>query len=131
MGPRRFPWRSFMRRSTAFWCQVVLFCLVSALMGYSQSASTATIRGRVVDPQDAVIPNATVTATNTATGISRTVGTTSAGDYVIPNLAPGTYDIKVESKGFASNESRALHLNVGYQRYLNFKLTINGTSSTV
>src|SRR5205814_654646 len=61
----------FMRRSRVFWCLVVLFCLVSGLLGYSQSASTATLRGRVVDPQDAVVPNATVTATNAATGISR------------------------------------------------------------
>ena len=120
-----------MRRLPIFCCQVVVFCLVSALMGYSQSASTATIRGRVVDPQDAVVTNATVTATNTATGISRSVSTTSAGDYVIPNLPPGTYDIKAESKGFAPNESRALHLNVGDQRDLNFRLSITGTSSTV
>ncbi|HXB22521.1 MAG TPA: TonB-dependent receptor [Candidatus Solibacter sp.] len=120
-----------MRRSTTFCCQVILFCLASVLMGFSQSASTATVRGRVVDPQDAVVTNATVTATNTATGISRSVSTTSAGDYVIPNLPPGTYDVKVESKSFAPNESKALHLNVGDQRDLNFKLAISGASSTV
>src|SRR5205807_3394947 len=121
----------FMRRSPVSWCLVLVFCLVSCLAAYSQSASTATLRGRVVDPQDAVVPNATVTATNTATGISRTVGTTSAGDYVIPNLPPGTYNIAVQAKGFATNESRAQHLNVGDQRDLNFKLSISGATSTV
>jgi hypothetical protein len=100
-------------------------------MGYCQSASTATLRGRIVDPQDAVVPNATVIATNTATGVSRSVGTTSAGDYVIPNLPPGTYNISVQAKGFAANESKGLLLNVGDQRDLNIKLSISGTSSTV
>jgi hypothetical protein len=127
-----FPWRRyFMRRLPVFCCQVILFCLVSALLGYSQSASTATLRGRVVDPQDAVVPNATVTATNTATGISRSVPTTSVGDYVIPNLSPGTYNITVEAKGFAPNESKAVQLNVGDQRDLNFKLSISGASTSV
>ncbi|HEV3041157.1 MAG TPA: TonB-dependent receptor [Candidatus Angelobacter sp.] len=120
-----------MRRSPVFCCLVVCFCLVSALMGYCQSASTATLRGRVVDPQEAVVPNATVTATNTATGMNRSVGTTSAGDYVIPNLPPGTYNISVQAKGFANNESKGLLLNVGDQRDLNFKLSISGTSTSV
>ncbi len=120
-----------MRRSPAFWCLALVFCLFSGLAAYSQSASTATLRGRVVDPQEAVVPNATVTATNTATGISRTVNTTSAGDYVIPNLPPGTYNVAVQAKGFASSQSNSLVLNVGDQRDLNFKLPISGTATTV
>jgi hypothetical protein len=104
---------------------------MSVGFGYSQSSSTATLRGRVIDPQDAVVSNATVTATNTATGASRSTTTTSAGEYVIPNLSPGTYNIKVEAKSFAPTESKALHLNVGDQQDLNFKLAITGASSTV
>ena len=38
-----------MRRSPVSWCLVLVFCLVSCLAAYSQSASTATLRGRVVD----------------------------------------------------------------------------------
>ena len=47
--------------------------------------------GQVVDPQNAVVANAKVTATNKATGVGRSVTTTSTGNYVIPNLPPGTY----------------------------------------
>ena len=100
-------------------------------MSYAQSAATATIVGRVVDPQDAVIPDAKVTATNTATGVSRSVNTTSSGDYTTPNLSPGTYDVKVQASGFAVAEAKGIKLNVGDQQDLNFKLALVGTSDTV
>jgi hypothetical protein len=102
-------------------------------MGVSraQSAATGTIVGRVVDPQGAVILDAKVTAVNTATGVSRSVNTTSSGDYVIASLPPGTYDIKVQASGFALAEAKETKLNVGDQQDLNFKLAIAGTSQTV
>lgn len=91
---------------------VVLSCVLPVL-SYAQSASTATIVGRVVDPQDAVIPDAKVTVINTATGVSRSVNTTSSGDYTIPNLSPGTYDIKVQASGFAVGQAKGIKVNVG------------------
>jgi len=97
----------------------------------AQGAATATIVGKVVDPQGAVILDAQVTAVNTATGVSRSVSTTSSGDYAIPSLPPGTYDIKVQASGFALAEAKETKLNVGDQQDLNFKLTIAGTSQTV
>jgi len=98
----------------------------------AQSASTATIVGSVADAaQGASIPNATVTATNTATRIAYTAKTTSSGDYTIGYLPPGTYDVRVEAQGFAVGASKGLTLNVGDQRDLNFKLAVAGTTTTV
>ncbi len=119
-----------MRRLIVLFAVVALCCL-PAMMAVAQSASTATLTGQVVDPQGAVISGATITATNIATNISRTAKTTGAGDYTIPNLAPGTYDIKVEAAKFATAVVKALKLNLGDQQDLNFKLTVAGTTQTV
>src|SRR5713226_7691188 len=104
----------------------------SAGIAFAQSASTATIVGSVVDAaQGASIPNATVTATNTGTRIAYPTKTTSTGDYTIPRLPPGTYDVKVEAQGFAVAETKGFKLDVGDQRDLNFKLAVAGTTTTV
>jgi hypothetical protein len=93
--------------------------------------STATLTGRVEDPQGAVIANAKVTATNVATGTSHTANTTGAGLYTIPDLVPGAYDVKAEAKGFAIGESKGMKLNVGDSRDLNFRLTVGTATQTV
>jgi hypothetical protein len=108
---------------------VFTMALVPAIM--AQSASTATIVGQVLDPQGAVVPNANITATNPATGVGRSVVTTSTGNYTIPNLPPGTYNVKVEAKGFALGEAKNVILNVGDQRDLGFKLRVAGSSESV
>lgn len=118
-----------MRRAAFFCCLVIVFSFVSAMMSYAQSA--ATIVGQVTDVSGAVVASATVTATNTATGIQHTARTTSSGNYTIPNLTPGTYDVKVEAASFAPGESKAVKLNVGDQRDINFKLGVAGTTQTV
>src|SRR6266568_5183219 len=123
------------RKSSSWRCwglSLALLLAGSAGIALAQSASTATIVGSVADAaQGASIPNATVTATNTATRIAYTAKTTSSGDYTIGYLPPGTYDVRVEAQGFAVGASKGLTLNVGDQRDLNFKLAVAGTTTTV
>jgi hypothetical protein len=97
----------------------------------AQSASSATITGQVVDPQGAVITSATVTATNAATGVAHSAKTTSSGNYTIPNLPPGTYNVKVEAAKFSAGETKDVKLNVGDSRDLDFKLTVAGSTESV
>jgi hypothetical protein len=119
-----------MRRS-AVSCFIVVLCLFLASVAYAQSASSATLTGQVVDPQGAVIANAKITATNLANGLVRTANTTGAGDYSLPNLTPGTYDIKVTAAKFADGVAKGITLSVGDQRDLNFKLAVGGSAETV
>ncbi|HST78595.1 MAG TPA: TonB-dependent receptor [Verrucomicrobiae bacterium] len=112
-------------------CIVVLLSSFVAISAAAQSAASATIVGTVVDPQGAVVPGAKVTATNAATGVGRTVVTTSSGNYTVPNLPPGTYSVRVEAKGFAAGETKGIILNVGDQRDLGFKLSISGATESV
>src|SRR5262245_43898554 len=63
--------------------------------------TTATITGRVVDPQGAVVPGAKVTVTHRGTGAERSVVTNSDGEYTITTLPPGRYNIAVEAQSFS------------------------------
>src|SRR5690242_9351984 len=125
------PRRSSMKRLQQFCMIAFLCCCLPLTLANAQSAASAQISGTVVDPQGAVVPGAKVTATNSATGVQRTVNTTSTGNYTIPNLAPGTYSVKVEAKGFASGGTENIQIKLGDQRDLGFKLAVAGSSQTV
>lgn len=83
---------------------VLALLVVATALFFSGSTfaqgTTGTLRGQVLDPAGAVVPNAEVTVTNQDTGVSVKVTTTSAGTYALPSLLPGKYKISVEAKGF-------------------------------
>src|SRR2546428_12699848 len=76
-------------------------CIVFASQVRAQGAG-ATLSGTINDPSGAVVPNAQVSARNTATGVSRATTTDSAGFYSLPNLLPGTYEVTVTATGFST-----------------------------
>jgi len=119
-----------MKRLQCF-CFALLFCCLPLTLANAQSASSAQVSGTIVDPQGAVVAGAKVTATNHATGAVRTAVTTSTGNYVIPNLTPGTYDVAVDAKGFAQGSTKDLVLTLGEQRDLGFKLGLAGSTESV
>jgi hypothetical protein len=65
-------------------------------------ATTGTVVGTVWDATGAVVPGAAVKATNNDTGITQSTVSGDAGQYTIPNLAPGTYKITAQSAGFST-----------------------------
>ncbi|HYL35705.1 MAG TPA: carboxypeptidase-like regulatory domain-containing protein [Bryobacteraceae bacterium] len=73
--------------------------LAAGFVAYAQ-APTGTILGSVKDESGAVIPNGTITITNKATNIARTVTTNQAGLYSAPALQPGEYEVRAEVQGF-------------------------------
>ncbi len=64
------------------------------------AATTGSIDGTLKDPSGAVIPGATVTATNKAQGIQTRAATDAKGVYTFPSLPVGRYDLKAEAPGF-------------------------------
>src|SRR6476661_7030246 len=79
-------------KSRNFILAVLLCALLMTPTLYGQvDYSTATLRGTVMDPNGAVIAGATVTATNSSTGISRVVKTSSDGAYRFSALPPGSH----------------------------------------
>jgi outer membrane receptor protein involved in Fe transport len=91
----------------------------------------ATLSGTVNDPSGAVVPNAQVSARNTATGVARTAPTDSAGFYSIPNLLPGTYEVTVTAAGFSTAVQSSIELAVGAQQQLNIPMKIGETTQKV
>ena len=80
---------------------MVMVCVLSA-PNYvvAQIGGSGSIQGTITDPGGAVIPNATVVATNVATGVETTRQTTEAGLYVVTALPPGVYKVVVSLEGF-------------------------------
>src|SRR5262245_47849110 len=77
----------------------VLLCLLSPAKLCAQS-SNASVGGFVQDATHAFMPGATVTATDTQTGVSTTVLTNDTGTYNFPSLLPGNYRLSAELVGF-------------------------------
>lgn len=110
-----------------------LFVLLLALVGFSFStlAQQTAIVGTVTDPSGAVVPNVTVTITNTDTGTSRTFVTNDAGQYVAPDLVIGHYVVKAEAKGFKASEQKNIVLNVGDRIRTDFQMQLGAAQETV
>jgi hypothetical protein len=66
----------------------------------SWAQATATVNGTVRDSGGAVVTEATVVLHNRDTNLNRTAVTNSVGAYVMPNVQPGNYDLKVTKRGF-------------------------------
>lgn len=100
-----------MRAFTRFWLGAVLcLFLVSAL---TAQEITGNISGTVKDPNGAVVPNATVTVTNTdKNAVIRTVKTGAGGDFSAPTLPIGHYSFTVDASGFKKFTQKDIVLNV-------------------
>jgi hypothetical protein len=107
----------------------VVFVLSVNIAMHSQ-VTGATLSGTITDSSGGVIPGAQISVTNTATGINQEFQADSAGYYTAPNLAPGTYDVKVTAKGFNTTIS-TMTLAVGAQQQLNIAMKVGEASQTV
>jgi hypothetical protein len=87
----------------------ILVCLFS-LQGSAQTSS-ATISGRVVDQSNAVVPGAEVKLVNQATGVAETTRTNSNGEFIFPDVQPGTFTANVQAAGFKALQKVGLVLS--------------------
>lgn len=76
----------------------------AVLNEHFSTGGTGTLRGRVFDPNNAVITFATVTLTNVETGELLNAGTSSDGEYRFDGLQPGTYTLKIDAQGFTTQQ---------------------------
>jgi len=84
---------------------ILLLAIVALLAPVAlPQSSTGTVSGTVRDQSGAVIPNQTVTLTNTATNVSVPTRTNEVGFYYFPTVIPGPYRLTVEAPGMAKHE---------------------------
>jgi hypothetical protein len=112
------------QRVTSTLCVVVLS--VGSAIG---QVNTASLTGLVRDSTDAVVPDAKVTARNTATGLERTSLANSTGYYFLADLPIGSYEISVEKTGFQKAVS-TVSLDAAEKGRQDFTLAV-GTVSTI
>jgi hypothetical protein len=110
---------------------MLLLCLAFVPALTFAQTITATLNGTVTDPNGAVLPNATVTATSNETGLSKTATTDESGRYTIPFLQPGTYTIKAGTGGFKQSVLENVKLEVAQTAAIDFALTVGGANEQV
>ena len=99
--------------------------------GFLHAQSTGTIRGTITDSSGANIPAATVTASNTATGLKRTEKTNDSGIYVFTDLPIGSYTLEVNATGFANKRLTDATLLTGQSLGLDITLDIGAAGEEV
>jgi len=129
MGTNRF--KSLGRVRCCVTASMAIAFLLAAAHGYSQTAGTGNIQGLVTDTSEAVIQNASVTATNMATEVKHKAVTDSSGRYSFPNLPIGTYTLEVTAPTFARYRQSNVVLDVGSSIAINPTLKAGGASQTV
>ena len=97
----------------------------------SAQGALGTFNGRVLDQGDAVLPGATITATNTGTNVTRTTVTNSEGLYTLPALDPGVYTLQAELSGFATSTRTGVTLAVNQTLTIDLKLGLAGVSENI
>ncbi|HEU4981451.1 MAG TPA: TonB-dependent receptor [Acidobacteriaceae bacterium] len=91
----------------------------------------ASLSGTVTDTTNAAIPNANLTLTNEATGISRTAKTDATGGYSMTAISPGTYDLSVSASGFKTTINKGIQLQISQAGTVNVQLPAGATEQTV
>ncbi len=107
--------------------------LVVAILSISAHAQRldGTLRGTVEDPSGAVVSEATVTATNQSTGLKQSALTTSAGNYVFPNLPTGMYALEVEASSFAKHARKDVEVLPNQVITANVRLAVGAQGTIV
>ncbi len=111
------------------------FCLVATVAMLIPMAifgqETATISGTVIDATGAGIPNAKVVATETRTGTKSNTVSNVSGQYTIPFLAAGTYEVTTEEQGFKKFVRSGLEIGSGDHPVIDIHLEVGEVTQSV
>src|ERR1700676_3880625 len=108
-------------RSYLFSCATAVLLMMAICFSVPASAQVAggTLSGTITDASDRAVPQAQISITNVATGITTTVTTNADGFYTATNLLPGDYQITVAAPGFATEIRKGITLTVGARQVIN------------
>ena len=115
-------------RTTSLWLALIAFvivlCTPAQLTG--QDSATGSLRGTVVDPTGARVMQASIVVVNDGTGARYTAISDGEGHFAIELLPPGDYFPRVEAQGMSPQITPQLHVDVGVDAALTFRLKIAG-----
>src|SRR5215510_15955153 len=125
-----------MARTGRAFCALLTVVGIIGLAGWGGTSAfaqnfSATISGVVRDTTGAVIPGVTVTAKHTESGLTRTVTTNENGDYRLPSLPVGVYEVTADILGFKPLVRSGIDLAVAQEVVLNLTLEVGTTGERV
>lgn len=94
-------------------------------------AQNAALSGVISDPSHLAVPSAKVNVERADTGATRTATSTRQGEYSVPALLPGHYNITIEAQGFKTTHQNDVALEVDQRARLDFALAIGSASETI
>jgi hypothetical protein len=97
----------------------------------SQAVSTVQISGVVLDSSGSVIPEANITATQLETGFARSAFSGPEGNYAIPQLPVGHYQLSVAKSGFKTYVQKGIELQVGDRPLINVTMELGAIQQQV
>jgi Carboxypeptidase regulatory-like domain/TonB-dependent Receptor Plug Domain/TonB dependent receptor len=110
---------------------LVLIHSVAVHVNVQAQVAGGSITGTVVDTSGGVVANVSVSITNVATGINRSVTTNEDGIYIAPNLLPASYELKFTAPGFRTEVRTGIGLTVGATVTLNMTMRVGTTKETI
>ena len=124
------PWRSGIIFRAGLCLATVLTALLYMQAPLRAQTESGTVTGTVADSAGAVVPGASVTVMNTATGEIRKTVSNGSGVFSIPALPPGPYTVDATAMGFEQDTS-TLTLSVGQVLNINFSLKIGSDTQKI
>ena len=107
----------------------VLAVLASATM--PTFAQNGALSGLIIDPSRLAVPNAKVVVQSADTGGTRTVSSNQQGEYSVPALLPGPYNITIEANGFKAVHQNGIVVEVDQRERLDFALTVGSNTESI
>jgi outer membrane receptor protein involved in Fe transport len=107
-----------------------VFC-VSIVPAALAQQTAGNVGGRIVDQQNSAVPGATVNATNTQTGFTRSAVSDAEGLYRLSALPVGTYDLEIVLQGFTTMQRKGIIVNVGQTIDVDFTLQVAQVAESV
>ena len=112
-------------------CMAALLLIVGGSTTLAQTSGTGSIQGTVTDPTGSRVVSASVTATNTLTGVGTTAVTTDAGHFVISLLQPAPYKVVVTATGFAPATQPSVVVDALAVVRVDVQLSVGASTQTV
>ena len=107
------------------------FFLITAFVSVRAQDSRGTISGRAADQSGASVANVQVRATNTGTGAGIEATTNDSGNYTLPFLLPGFYNVSAELIGFQKLERKAVEVRVNDSVTVDLRLTVGDVTQSM
>ena len=121
-----------MYRSTAVTRSLLVASLIIPLAHSAVAQSdSSSLSGTVTDASGALLPNAKATIRNEANGVENVVTTNASGNFIVPNVRPGTYTVKIESAGFQTSTLTSVNVDPSIAKHVDISLKIGNASDSV